>query len=50
VGDAESCVYWKDKEAIHSLLTGEFTMDDIYVTGDWLYPTGAFHGAEGGPC
>lgn len=50
VGDAKSCVYWEDKAAIHSLLTGEFKTDDIYVTGDWLYPAGAFHGAEGGPC
>jgi len=50
VGDAESCVYWEDKEAIHSLITGEFTTDDIYVTGEWMYPAGAFHGAEGGPC
>lgn len=38
------------KEAIRSLITGEFTRDDIYVKGDWLYPAGAFHGAEGGPC
>lgn len=50
VGDAKSCVYWGDKAAIHSLLTGEFKPEDIYVTGDWLYPAGAFHGAEGGPC
>ena len=50
VGEAESCVYHGDKEAIRSLVTGEFTTDDIYVKGDWLYPAGAFHGAEGGPC
>lgn len=50
VGDTESCVYHGDKEAIRSLITGEFTTDDIYVKGDWLYPAGAFHGAEGGPC
>ena len=50
VGDAESCVYRGDKKAIHSLLTGEFTIDDVYVKGDWMYPAGAFHGAEGGPC
>nr|DAL93875.1 MAG TPA: phosphoadenosine-phosphosulfate reductase [Caudoviricetes sp.] len=50
VGDTKSCVYWGDKAAIHSLLTGEFKTEDIYVTGDWLYPAGAFHGAEGGPC
>lgn len=50
VGDTESCVYHGDKEAIRSLITGEFTTDDIYVKRDWLYPAGAFHGAEGGPC
>lgn len=50
VGDAKSCVYSGDKEAIQSLITGEFGVNDIYVTGKWLYPAGAFHGAEGGPC
>ncbi len=47
---AGSCVYRGDKPAIHSLVTGEFTADDVYVEGDWMYPAGAFHGAEGGPC
>ena len=50
ISGAQSCVYWDDKEAIHSLVTGEFTVDDVYVKGDWMYPAGAFHGAEGGPC
>lgn len=50
VGDAESCVYRGDTEALRSLITGEFGIDDIYVKGKWLYPAGAFHGAEGGPC
>lgn len=50
VGEAKSCVYHGDTEAIKSLITGEFTTDDIYVKGKWLYPAGAFHGAEGGPC
>lgn len=50
VGDALSCVYHGDKEAIRSLVTGEFTVDDIYVEDTWKYPVGAFHGAEGGPC
>lgn len=49
VGDAESCVCWKDKAAIHSILTGEFTTNDIY-TNNWIYPIGAFHGADGGSC
>lgn len=50
VGDAKSCVYHGDEQAIHSLVTGEFTKDDVYVKGKWMYPAGAFHGAEGGPC
>ncbi len=50
ISGAQSCVYWGDKAAIHSLVTGEFTVDDVYVKGAWLYPAGAFHGAEGGPC
>lgn len=50
VGDAKSCVYWGDEAAIHSLISGEFTVDDVYVKGTWMYPAGAFHGAEGGPC
>lgn len=50
VGDAESCVYHGDDKALRSLVTGEFTEDDVYVKGRWLYPAGAFHGAEGGPC
>lgn len=50
VGDAESCVYKGDQEAIKSLITGEFSIDDIYVKGQWLYPAGAFHGSAGGPC
>ena len=49
VGDAKSCVCWEDKAAIHSILTGEFIIDDIY-TNDWKYPVGAFHGADGGSC
>ncbi len=50
ISDAKSCVYWGDKTAIHSLITGDFTVHDVYVKGNWLYPAGAFHGAEGGPC
>ena len=46
----ESCVYHGDFQAIRSLVTGEFTVDDVYVKGHWMYPAGAFHGAEGGPC
>lgn len=49
VGCAESCVCWDDKAAIHSIITGEFGIDDIYVK-NWNYPVGAFHGADGGSC
>lgn len=49
VGDASSCVYHGDKQAIHSLITGDFSVKDVYVD-DWKYPAGAFHGSEGGPC
>lgn len=38
VGNAKSCVYHGDEQAIHSLVTGEFTIDDVYVKGDWMYP------------
>ena len=31
MGDVQSCVCWKDKAAIHSILTGEFNTDDIYT-------------------
>ena len=47
---AKSCLYAGDTEAIRSLVTGEFTEKDIFIDGQWKYPAGAFHGAEGGPC
>lgn len=50
VGDAKSCVYHGDEKALYSLISGEFSKEDIYVKGHWMYPAGAFHGAEGGPC
>lgn len=25
-------------------------IDYVYVKEQWMYPAGAFHGAEGGPC
>lgn len=50
VGNAGSCVCHGDEAAVRSLVTGEFAVDDMYVDGDWMYPAGAFHGAEGGPC
>lgn len=50
IGSADSCVYHDDKEAIQSLLTGEFPVESVYVKDKWKYPVGAFHGAAGGPC
>ena len=50
VGDAKSCVFHGDAKALHQLITGEFTTDDIYCSGTWDFPTGAFRGSEGGPC
>ena len=46
---AESCVNRNDQKALHSIQTGEFTTEDVYVE-DWKYPAGAFHGADGGSC
>lgn len=50
VNEAKSCVYHGDIQAIDSLKTGRFSTNDIYVKGRWMYPAGAFHGSEGGPC
>ena len=50
ISGTKSCLYHGDEDAIHSLVTGEFTTDDVYVNDSWMYPAGAFHGAEGGPC
>lgn len=50
ISGAKSCVYHGDRDAVKSLVTGGFSTDDIYVKGKWMYPAGAFHGAEGGPC
>lgn len=50
IENAKSCVFHGDPEAMRSILTGEFPTKDIFVKGKWLYPAGAFHGSEGGPC
>lgn len=50
VNGAKSCVYRGDEQALQALITGEYSADDIYVKGEWMFPAGAFHGAEGGPC
>lgn len=46
---AKSCLKLDDEKAVHSILTGEFNKEDIFVD-DWQYPIGAFHGSEGGSC
>lgn len=46
---AKSCLCLDDEQAVHSIRTGEFTVDDIFVD-DWKYPVGAFHGSDGGSC
>ena len=50
VGDADSCVYHGDAKALHQLVSGEFTQEDVYCSGNWEFPAGAFGGVEGGPC
>jgi len=50
VGNSKSCVYYGDKKALHQLVSGKFTKEDIISTGEWKYPAGAFGGSEGGPC
>ncbi len=49
VGTAQSCVCHDDPQAIHQLTSGDFSVDDVEKS-EWIMPTGAFHGAEGGPC
>lgn len=51
VGDAVSCVDYSAEKAIEQLKSGWFTVDDIYTPSHlWTFPSGAFHGAQGGPC
>lgn len=53
VGNAKSCIPQNiDPEIIEMLRTGNLPENYIIVAENktWEYPTGAFHGAEGGPC
>jgi len=50
VGEAESCVYYGAPNALRQLITGQFSQTDIYQTGEWTFPAGAFKGSAGGPC
>lgn len=49
VGDAKSCVCHDNPLALHQLVSGEFSVDDVELT-EWTLPAGAFHGSDGGPC
>lgn len=49
ISGAKSCLDTSDKQALYAVLTGEYSVEDIFVA-DWHYPVGAFHGAEGGSC
>lgn len=49
IGNAESCVCRDNPKAIQQLISGNFTVDDVYAE-NWQYPAGAFKGTEGGPC
>ena len=51
IADAESCVDYSNNKAVKQLLTGEFTVDDVFCKqGEWYFPSGAFGGGRGGPC
>lgn len=51
VGDAVSCVDWKSEKAIEQLQSGYFSANDIFTPCNlWTFPSGAFCGAQGGPC
>lgn len=48
---AASCVDYTDERAIKQLVSGEFTVDDLFASRNaWRFPAGAFHGGSGGPC
>jgi len=51
IAGVESCVDYSDEKAIKQLITGEFSVDDVYCAPDkWRFPSGAFQGGHGGPC
>lgn len=49
IGNAKSCVCHDNPKALRQLTTGQFGIDDVYLE-NWSLPSGAFQGAEGGPC
>lgn len=51
IAEAVSCVDYSNEKAIMQLVTGEFTVDDIFCKqGEWQLPSGAFQGGHGGSC
>lgn len=51
VGNAVSCVDHTAEKAIAQLQSGCFTVTDVRTAPElWTFPSGAFHGAQGGPC
>ncbi len=51
IAGAASCVDYSDGKAIKQLVTGQFSVGDIYCKpGEWQFPSGAFQGGRGGPC
>lgn len=53
VGNAKSCVDRSNARALHQLVTGEITPEDIILPDgvEWTFPAGAFRHAEtAGPC
>lgn len=51
IAGAVSCVDYSNDKAVKQLISGKFTVDDVYCNHDeWQYPSGAFQGGQGGPC
>jgi 3'-phosphoadenosine 5'-phosphosulfate sulfotransferase (PAPS reductase)/FAD synthetase len=51
IAGAASCVDHSDGKAIKQLVTGKFSVSDLYCKpAAWRFPSGAFQGGKGGPC
>ena len=51
IAGADSCVNYSNEKALDQLLSGKFTVDDVFCKpGEWRFPAGAFRGGQGGPC
>lgn len=47
--NAKSCLIRSNPVALSQLITGKFDESNVFCDA-WEYPSGAFHGAAGGPC